>query len=181
MQICISSQTGNHASIPSLSVLQVVCPSCRPTNSVKAWKAANCLIQYENTPYLNDKHQKWQTTTLTRSSGITDVQCDMLNQSKIKMISTTAQLLYPFIGLFSRTIWVSWHQKGKPFWILMMQERMWWQWHQLNHMQTICISLQTDNYASTSPLSCITVSKYDYQNYYYNHFTAPGLCPGQPR
>jgi len=28
-----------------------------------------------------------------------------------------------------------------------------WQWHQLDHMQIICTSLQTDNYASTSPLS----------------------------
>jgi len=27
-----------------------------------------------------------------------------------------------------------------------------WQWHQLGHMQ-VCISLQTDNHASTQPLS----------------------------
>jgi len=27
-----------------------------------------------------------------------------------------------------------------------------WQWHQLDHMQIICISLQTDNHTSTSPL-----------------------------
>jgi len=27
-----------------------------------------------------------------------------------------------------------------------------WQWHQLGHMQ-VCTSLQTDNYASTPPLS----------------------------
>jgi len=27
-----------------------------------------------------------------------------------------------------------------------------WQWHQLNHMQIICTSLQTDNHASTSSL-----------------------------
>ena len=26
-----------------------------------------------------------------------------------------------------------------------------WQWHQLDHMQIICTSLQTDNQASTSP------------------------------
>jgi len=26
------------------------------------------------------------------------------------------------------------------------------QWHQLDHMQIICTSLQTDNHASTSPL-----------------------------
>jgi len=25
-----------------------------------------------------------------------------------------------------------------------------WQWHQLDHMQIICTSLQTDNHASTS-------------------------------
>ena len=29
---------------------------------------------------------------------------------------------------------------------------MGWQWHQLDHMQIICTSLQTDNHASTSPL-----------------------------
>jgi len=32
------------------------------------------------------------------------------------------------------------------------QEMMGWQWHQLDHMQIICTSLQTDNHASTSPL-----------------------------
>jgi len=30
---------------------------------------------------------------------------------------------------------------------------MGWQWHLLDHMQIICTSLQTDNHASTSPLS----------------------------
>jgi len=34
-----SLQTDNHASIPPLSYLQAGCPSCRPTNSVKALKA----------------------------------------------------------------------------------------------------------------------------------------------
>jgi len=33
------------------------------------------------------------------------------------------------------------------------QEMMRWQWHQLDHMQIIYTSLQTDNHASTSPLS----------------------------
>ena len=62
-------------------------------------------------------------------------------------------LLHPFNGLFSRTTWVSRHQKGKPFWILLKQDMMGWQWHQLTHTQIICTSLQTDNYASTPPLS----------------------------
>jgi len=44
MQVCTSLQTDNHASIPPLSFLQAGCPSCRPTNSVKALKAE----QYNN-------------------------------------------------------------------------------------------------------------------------------------
>jgi len=39
MQVCISLQTDNHAKTPPLKFLQAGCPSCRPTNSVKALKA----------------------------------------------------------------------------------------------------------------------------------------------
>jgi len=40
MQVCTSLQTDNHASMPPLlSFLQAGCPSCHPTNSVKALKA----------------------------------------------------------------------------------------------------------------------------------------------
>jgi len=39
MQVCTLLQTDIHASTPPLSFLQAVCPSCRPTNSVKALKA----------------------------------------------------------------------------------------------------------------------------------------------
>jgi len=39
MQVCISLQTDNHTSTPPLSFLQAGCPSCHPTNSVKAMKA----------------------------------------------------------------------------------------------------------------------------------------------
>jgi len=39
MQVCTSLQTDNHASTPPLSFLQAGCPSCRPTNCVKALKA----------------------------------------------------------------------------------------------------------------------------------------------
>ena len=43
MHVCTSLQTDNHASTPPLSFLQAGCPSCRPTNSVKAMKAGNFL------------------------------------------------------------------------------------------------------------------------------------------
>jgi len=39
VQACISLQRDNHTSTPPLSFLQAGCPSCRPTNSVKALKA----------------------------------------------------------------------------------------------------------------------------------------------
>ena len=43
MQVCISLQTDNHVSTPPLSFLQARCPSCCPTNSVKALKAVAYL------------------------------------------------------------------------------------------------------------------------------------------
>jgi len=39
MQVCTLLQTDNHASTSRLSFLQAGCPSCRPTNSLKALKA----------------------------------------------------------------------------------------------------------------------------------------------
>ena len=39
MQVCTSLQTENHTSTPPLRFLQAGCPSCRPTNSIKALKA----------------------------------------------------------------------------------------------------------------------------------------------
>ena len=36
MQVCTSLQADNHASTPPLIFLQSGCPSCHPTNSVKA-------------------------------------------------------------------------------------------------------------------------------------------------
>ena len=45
MQVCTSLQTHNHASTPPLCLLQAGCPSCRPTNSVKALKANLCTNQ----------------------------------------------------------------------------------------------------------------------------------------
>jgi len=44
MQVCTSLQTDNRTSIPPLSFLQAGCPSCRPTNSVKALKEEVQLI-----------------------------------------------------------------------------------------------------------------------------------------
>jgi len=42
---------------------------------------------------------------------------------------------------------------AEPFWILVKQEMIGWQWHQLDHMQIICTFLHTDNHTSTSSLN----------------------------
>jgi len=62
---------------------------------------------------------------------------------------------HPFNGPWSGTTQVSRYQKGKTnqdFTEAKDSER---QWHQLGHMQ-VSTSLQTDNHASTSPLSFFT-------------------------
>jgi len=46
MLVCTSLQTDNHASTPPLCFLQAGCPSCRPTNSVKALKANAAIYWY---------------------------------------------------------------------------------------------------------------------------------------
>jgi len=43
MQVCTSLQADNHTSTPPLSFLQAGCPSCHPTNSVKALKAFGAI------------------------------------------------------------------------------------------------------------------------------------------
>ena len=46
MQVCTSLQADNHASTSPLSFLQAGCPSCHPTNSVKALKALCAASQH---------------------------------------------------------------------------------------------------------------------------------------
>jgi len=61
---------------------------------------------------------------------------------------------HPFNGPLSGTTRVSWYQKGKTnIDFTEARDSEWqWQWHQLGRMQA-CTSLQTDNHASTPPLS----------------------------
>jgi len=66
-------------------------------------------------------------------------------------------LLLSFYGLFSRTTWVNRYKKGKLKTSLDRNEArddgVWgWQLYQMDHMQTICTSLQTDNHTNTSSL-----------------------------
>ena len=60
MQVCTSLQTDNHTSTPPLCFLQAGCPSCRPTNCIKALKAK----QHQNTEGYRERkcaknYNKW--------------------------------------------------------------------------------------------------------------------------
>jgi len=101
-------------------------------------------------------------------------------------------LLHPFNGLFSRTTWVSRYQKGKTSLdlnearddgVLRCSSISW------TIMQTIYISLQTDNHTNTSSLNFyrpdalpdaqLTVSEHRTHTHTYNRLMALG--PGLPR
>ena len=59
---------------------------------------------------------------------------------------------HPFNGPLSGITQVSRYQKGITNVDFTEARDSEWQWHQLDHMQ-VCTSLQTDNHASTPPLS----------------------------
>jgi len=60
--------------------------------------------------------------------------------------------IHPFNGPLSGITWVSRYQKGKANLHFTEARDSEWQWHQLGRMQ-VCTSPQTDNHASTPPLS----------------------------
>jgi len=59
MQVCTSLQTDNHAGTPPLCFLQVGCPSCRPTNSVKALKALFWRLSYTLQCTISKQHSRY--------------------------------------------------------------------------------------------------------------------------
>jgi len=75
---------------------------------------------------------------------------------KIFGILTFKQLrqIHPFNGFFSRANWVNQYQKGKTSPDLYEARDggvLGWQQHQLDHMQTICTSLQSRQITTPTP------------------------------
>jgi len=60
---------------------------------------------------------------------------------------------HPFNVPFSGTTQVSRYQKGKTNLDFTEARDSEWHWHQLGHHMQVSTSLQTDNHASTPPLS----------------------------
>ena len=100
---------------------------------------------------------RYKVSALTYGSRLqtTRVMC-ISNSIWVITSNQLLLILHPFNGLFSRTTWVSQYQKGKTS-VDLNEARydgvLGQQWHQLDHMQTICTSLQTDNHTNTSSLN----------------------------
>jgi len=107
---------------------------------------------YARCPYC---HNPRKLSWLGTGTKYADLHTQWLQQKIIELyLLSLLQDRHLFNGLFSRTTWVSRYQP--PIWILMNQQMMGWRWRQLDHMQIICTSLQTDNHASTSLLKFFT-------------------------
>ena len=79
-----------------------------------------------------------------------------IHAPKIGVLGDLAPLhTHPFNGPFSGTTQVSRYQKGITNLDFTEARDSEWHWHQLGHMQ-VSTSLQTDNHASTRPLSFFT-------------------------
>jgi len=111
-----------------------------------------CLLQ----GFIAEPQRDWTVDELPSLSGgftVDDIKQRVLqlNQVPSTDLASLAQT-HPFNGHFSGTTRVSWYQKGKTNLDFTEARDSEWQWHQLGHMQ-VCTSLQTDNHASTPPLS----------------------------
>jgi len=87
MQVCTLLQTDNHTGTPPLCFLQAGCPSCRPTNSVKA------LTNNKNNNINNNK-QPFQSCQLTKR----------LTQRQIDSVNANEQTKYPDKSSLTETV-----------------------------------------------------------------------------
>ena len=89
LQVCISLQTDNHASTPSLSFLQAACPSCHPTYSVKALKK---LV--ERSPIILPDYMPIQNATLICTGWVKKVSCcTVIDISPARQLVLTLNIL----------------------------------------------------------------------------------------
>jgi len=105
--------------------------------------ARSTIYNLAHTPW---RRQKVQRSLVTCSDSETS---HSITGTKRWGVFTTHTHVY---GHFFGTTRVSLYQKGKTNLDFTEARDSEWQWHQLGHMQ-FCTSLQTDNHASTPPLS----------------------------
>jgi len=130
----------NHASTQPLIFLQTGCPSCHPTNSVKALKT--------NTKNILSKSWEWNAFSKWHAmSPIWDfldtMLCMLWSRSLLKLITchtfwslyTYKTQTHSFNSPFPRTTQVSRYQKGKTNLDFSEARDSKWQWHQLGYMR----------------------------------------------
>jgi len=130
----------------------------------------NIFIYFYCTMHTYSVNMLWQLVSLARvqyQNCIRQPVLDYDQGSEIQVSNTTHKIqLYQLLlllqlrhlikGLFTRRTWVSRYRKGKTSLDLNQARNdgvLGMQWHQLDHMQTICTSLQTDNHTNTSSVN----------------------------
>ena len=163
--ICKSAPRSRQITTPAphrAVFLQAGCPSCRPTNSVKALKATSLFKERIFSTFHMLRHLAKTSRRMKAQSIFGEIwgnfpispkiggRGDESKHGILKLHHTPNT--HTFNGPLSRTTRVSWYQKGRNNLDFTEAKDSEWQWHQLGHMQ-VCISLHTDNHASTPPLS----------------------------
>jgi len=103
----------------------------------------------------NEIHSKWSAfhSTLSTQKSNFFLRC---GSSACWIHTITHTHTHPFNGPFSGTTQVNRYQKGKTNLDLNEARGGWFlgrQWHQLDHIQRVCTSLQTDNHTNISSLN----------------------------
>jgi len=91
MQVCTSLQTDNHASTPLLSFLQAGCPSCRPTNSVKALKAKKLIKKLKEIVHTSkvSHHMLFQAYKMSVTDSTNDTHKGYISYDYYRHTDTT--------------------------------------------------------------------------------------------
>ena len=109
------------------------------------WLFTNNLLQTDN-------HANTSSLNFYHGNTMWSSCCPTNSVNALKAHSHHTRHTNLFNGPFSGTTQVSRYQKGKINLDFTGARDGEWQWHQLGHMR-VCTSLQTDNQASTPPLS----------------------------
>ena len=115
---------------------------CQPTCTAHCSGSGCLTITHRHSVVTSFTSAHWQQTQRHSSA-------QMRIQHSVKDSRLTAS--------FPRQCGYAGTRKVEPFRILMKQDTTGWQWHQLDHMQVICTSMQSDNHAGTSSLNLLQV------------------------
>ena len=107
------------------------------------------MTEYWSTGPENERSSKWQLHGIIRNQR---TEMRLWHNTMKSYLGLCERCTHPFNGPLSGTTRVGRYQKGKTNVDFTEARDNEWQWHQLGHIQ-VCTSLQTDNHASTPPLS----------------------------